>query len=117
MVLVGEVDHRRVEAVDGSIVGVEWPSVEAEPAAEGIEDAVAVVGGNGDGVAVAVGNGAVAGVGLAAVPVVIIPVAYYFWCAVFSGEFRLGQSAGRRLWRQRGWTPVSGGWYAGGGGV
>ena len=34
-------------------------------------------------------NGAVAGVGLAAVPVVIIPVAYYFWCAVFSGEFPL----------------------------
>ena len=62
---MGEVDHRRVEAVDGPIVGVEWPSVKAESIAEGIEDAVAVVGGNGDGVAIAVGYGAVADVGFA----------------------------------------------------
>ena len=27
---MGEVDHRCVEAVDGPIVGVEWPSVKAE---------------------------------------------------------------------------------------
>ena len=70
-----EVDHRRVEAVDGPMVGVEWPSVKAESIAEGIEDAVAVVGGNRNGVAIAVGYGAVADVGFAAVPAAVVPVA------------------------------------------
>ena len=59
------------------MVGVEWPSVKAESVTEGIEDAVAVVGGDGDGVAIAVGYGAVAGVGLAAVSVVVIPLVYH----------------------------------------
>ena len=84
-----EVEHWRVEAVDRPKVGVEWPSIEAEPTAEGVEDAVAVVDGDGDDGAVAVGNGAVAGVGLAAVPVVVVPVAHFLRCAAFSGKLQL----------------------------
>ena len=90
---MGEVDHRRVEAVDGPMVGVEWPSVKAESVTEGIEDAVAVVGGDGDGVAIAVGYGAVAGVGLAAVSVVVVEVEYHRRRAGFSGKFQLSSLA------------------------
>ena len=84
---MGDVGHRCVEAVDGLIVEGEWSSIKAVSTAEGIEDAVAVVDGNRNGVAIAVGCDAVAAVGFAVVPVVVVPCEYHFRCAGLSGKF------------------------------
>ena len=84
---MGDVGHRCVEAVDGLIVEGEWSSIKAESTASGVEDAVAVVDGNRNGVAIAVGCDAVAAVGFAVVPVVVIKCDYHIRCGGHSGEF------------------------------
>ena len=75
------------QSIDGLIVEGEWSSIKAESTASGVEDAVAVVDGNRNGVAIAVGCDAVAAVGFAVVPVVVIKCDYHIRCGGHSGEF------------------------------